>query len=103
MKQSQLDAIAELSYILKPDIKIYCILRSVSHSGMSRVIDLAIVENRNIRRIGSLAAKAMNNKYEHNGQGIKIRGCGMDMGFNLVHNLGCAIFNDGNSFQLEWL
>lgn len=50
---------------------------------------------RRVRNIGWLAAKAMNDRFDHDANGIKIGGCGMDMGFALVYNLGCTLWPKG--------
>jgi hypothetical protein len=41
-----------------------------------------------------LAARAMNDRIADNG-GIIIGGCGMDMGFALVYNLGSTLWPNG--------
>lgn len=48
-----------------------------------------------VRSIGWMAAKAMGDKFDRDQQGIKIGGCGMDMGFALVYNLGRTLFPKG--------
>lgn len=81
---------------LKPGDKVYCILRTVSRSGMSRVIDLkAISPEGRILSIGYNAAAAIGYTYDRQREGIKIGGCGMDMGFSLVYSLGYALWPNG--------
>ncbi len=84
---------------LNPGDTVYCILRSVSRSGMSRVIQLLAFDKSDSRQpdrhIGYLAAKAMNDRYDRDREGIKIGGCGMDMGFALVSNLSATLFREG--------
>lgn len=48
-----------------------------------------------IRSIGWLAAKAMDDKFDRDRYGIKVGGCGMDMGFHLVYNLGATLWPKG--------
>jgi hypothetical protein len=48
-----------------------------------------------IRSIGWLAARAMGDTYDRDKSGIKIGGCGMDMGFALVYNLGSTLWPKG--------
>jgi hypothetical protein len=48
-----------------------------------------------LRSIGYTAAKAMEDSWDSDRQGIKASGCGMDMGFNLVYNLGRALYPKG--------
>jgi hypothetical protein len=35
--------------------------------------------------------------------GIRVGGCGMDMGFHLVYTLSRALFDDGYYVKHEWL
>lgn len=59
---------------------------------------LYVVETRmvpSLRSIGWLAAKAMGDTFDSDRQGIKANGCGMDMGFALVYNLGRTLWPNG--------
>jgi hypothetical protein len=68
-----------------------------------------------IRSIGWLAARAMGDRYDRDRQGIKIGGCGMDMGFSLVYDLGRTLYprgfkvngrgrkDGGYALKQEWL
>lgn len=85
-------AILDLRDILKPGMTIYTTLRHVSRSGMQRVIDLHIIEDNEPRWIGYTVARATERRYDDRKQGLVIGGCGMDMGFHVVHNLGYALF-----------
>ena len=85
---------AELLKMLQPGSEIYTVLKHVSVSGMSREIQLLATENGHIRNISHLAAQVMGDKIG-NHDGIKKSGCGMDMGFALVYNLGRCLFPDG--------
>jgi hypothetical protein len=116
------EAKKNLREIVKPGSRVYCILRRVSSSGMSRTIDLVVVEaehttiyptdpatgradytakgkrkltGHRVRSIGWLAAKAMERTYDRDINGIKIGGCGMDMGFSLVYDLGYTLYPKG--------
>ncbi|AFU86493.1 hypothetical protein D869_gp090 [Caulobacter phage CcrRogue] len=48
-----------------------------------------------VRSIGWLAAKAMGDTFDADRQGIKVGGCGMDMGFHLVYSLGRTLWPNG--------
>jgi hypothetical protein len=84
----------ELLQRIAPRQKIYCNLLSVSASGMSRRIDLLIVENGEIKNISFAASIVTGRKHSDKG-GIVCNGCGMDMGFDLVYSLGSALWRDG--------
>lgn len=120
-KSEREESIRQLRKLLRPGMTVYTILRHRSASGMSRVIDLVIPvkDYRNeypknadgttdydakprkvykgltMRAIGWNAARAMNDTWDHNREGIKVGGCGMDMGFHLVYNLGSTLWPKG--------
>ena len=75
---------------LKPGDTVKTILRHVSRSGMSRSISLV----KNDRDLSYFAAVVMGDNIDQNHGGIKIGGCGMDMGFALVYNLSSNLFRD---------
>lgn len=85
----------ELRKLLKPGMTVYTVLRHRSSSGMSRVIDLFVVQKGQPVRISYDAAKVMDRTYDGERNGIKIGGCGMDMGFALVYNLGRKLYPNG--------
>lgn len=90
----QQEAVADLRKILKPGDTVHCLLRSVSRSGMSRVIDLVLYEKDGPRNIGYLAARAVDMPFDRDRGGVKVGGCGMDMGFHLVYELSYRLFQD---------
>jgi hypothetical protein len=85
----------ELRALLKPGATVHTILRHCSASGMTRRISLAIVNARHeVQVIDHLAAVALGDKLHDDG-GIVVGGCGMDMGFHLVYNLGARLWPNG--------
>lgn len=103
----QLEAIKNLrDFGVKPGTTIYTHLETVSRSGMSRRISVFIVAKSRyskpkgkpyIQGISQLVAQAIGNTYDRNYQAVKIDGCGMDMGFAIVYNLGLAMWPKGTS------
>ena len=85
---------AELRTLLAPGAKVYCILRSVSSSGMSRAISLYVKSEGDMRNIDSLSAGALGYKLSKK-EGLLVSGCGMDMGFLLVYSLGSTLWPAG--------
>lgn len=94
-KKEQTAAQDRLRTWLKPGDTVHCILRSVSRSGMSRVIDLVKITPGGTSALGYNAALAMDYRFDSDRQGIKISGCGMDMGFELVYQLGHCLWPTG--------
>lgn len=85
---------AELLKLVKPGTAVYTILRHCSASGMQRRISLAVVHDGQIRVIDALVADLTGNKAHRDG-GIVANGCGMDMGYHLVHSLGYHLWPAG--------
>jgi hypothetical protein len=95
-KQAERDeAIAYLLKILRPGTEVATITRHTSRSGMMRHISLSIVHDNRLQDITWHAAHAMGDTRAADG-GIKTPGCGMDMGFHLVYNLGRTLWPNGN-------
>ena len=83
----------ELRKLLKPRTTVYTILNHCSASGMSRSISLAIGQkDGSIRKLDYLVATAKGVHIDEKHGGLKVGGCGMDMGFHLVYNLGRLAF-----------
>lgn len=90
------EAIDTLRATLKPGDTVYTILRHVSRSGMQRVISLAIArDGGGIEEIDFNAARAIDCRLDLNRGGLVVGGCGMDMGFHLVYELGRVLWPDG--------
>jgi hypothetical protein len=94
-KAEQEESRDHLRAMLKPGLEILCVLRHCSKSGMQRVIDLKVIVDGEIRGIGWSAAIAMGDRFDRNREGIVVGGCGMDMGFHLVYNLGATLWPKG--------
>jgi hypothetical protein len=84
----------KLRDILKPGETVYTILRHVGKSGMSRKLDMVIVEDGRVRSISNLASTACGFRQDDNGA-IKVGGCGFDAGFQCVYSLGMAMWPAG--------
>ena len=89
------EARATLRTMLKPGATIHTKLNHVSRSGMMRVIDLFVIEEGELRRITWLACRATATTYNEKHEGMRMDGCGMDMGFAAVYNLGRTLWPDG--------
>lgn len=94
--QEKQEAIERLREWLKPGDTVYTILRNVSRSGMRREISMVQVEQvtgSTVRHLDYSAALAMGDRVGK--AGIIVSGCGMDMGFALVYNLGRVLWPAG--------
>ena len=109
-QQSERDEyIAKLRETLKPGDTLYTVIRSVSRSGMSRVIDVYHFTTGDDGKLSKSwlsywIAKATGESFQDgNGgkpEGIRISGCGMDMGFAIVYRLGEVLYPDGFGEEL---
>lgn len=95
-KQEQIEAIASLHARLKPGSKVYTKVTHVAKSGMSRSIQAFYVDsNGDICEITWLAAMALDLRLDHKNGGVKMGGCGMNMCFALVYELGSVMWPHG--------
>ena len=82
--------------ILKPGDVVHCILRHVSRSGMSREISFRTVD-RDITYLFALVGDYRRGKSD----GLKVTGCGMDMGFAVVYDVSRRLYPDGFGIKGE--
>lgn len=96
IKQRERDeSLAEMREHFKPGQTVYTILRHVSSSGMSREISvITINEAGEIRQWDRHVSRVLGYPLAKR-EGLRVGGCGMDMGFALVYNLGAALWPDG--------
>lgn len=76
-----------ISLLSETDI-IYTVLRSVSKSGLSRSISFYVVDNnKEIVNINYYIKTLLGYKFNKTRDGLIVKGCGMDMGYHVVHTL----------------
>lgn len=74
-------------------LTVYHSVTHVSRSGMSRSIKFYIIRDGQPLSIDYLMAASGTGSLDNKNGGIKVHGCGMDMGFNSVYNLSWHLFN----------
>ena len=89
------EALTHLRKEIGPGQTIYTVLRSVSSSGMTRHIDVYAIEDNRPRFITGYVAAAAGYRHDTKRGGLVATGCGMDMGFDVVYNLGRSLWPDG--------
>jgi hypothetical protein len=101
------EAIKTLKENIKKGDVIYTQLNHISQSGMMRHIQLRQIKNNYPLDWSRLVAVALDWKEAKNKfgsyNGIKVGGCGMDMGFHLVYTLSRVLYNDGYAIKHNWL
>lgn len=96
------EAIEQLRQFFKPGDTLYCIIRSVARSGMSRRMDYFAMVDNELRWITPFMVRAGIPDESWNSwrkrsdyDGARIDGCGMDMCFESAYRLGCALWPKG--------
>lgn len=89
-------ALRRLHSILKPGDTVHCALRHVSSSGMSRRISFFKLADGSAHMLdGYIIELGIGDRPRGNADGVLVGGCGMDMGFHVVYNLGAAMWPNG--------
>ena len=90
------EAIENLRERIVPGTTVYTVLRNCSRSGMTRAIDCYLVsEDGDHEWISRLVAKALDISFSERYEAVSVGGCGMDMGYHIVHELGATLYPDG--------
>lgn len=102
---------ARLLEWIKPGDTVYTILENVSRSGMQRQIRVILPNidkdsgkvyfthpNYAVATVLDRSQAKMGN-----GDGVICKGCGMDMGLDLVYQLSHVLFGDGYKLNHQWL
>lgn len=93
--ESRQESLAWLRANIKPGETLYTVLRHVSRSGMSRRIDVYAMRPDGLLYLSGHAEAVGIGKRHPSGQGLRVDGCGMDMGFAIVYELSHALWPDG--------
>ena len=94
-KAERRESIDTLKTLLKPGSTVYTSLRHVSASGMTRWIDVYVADTGTVRNITGYVCDIADMTYCMRRNSLKIGGCGMDMGFQVVYLLGCSLWPAG--------
>lgn len=102
--------------IIKPGTTVYTVLRHVSNSGMQRRIDVFVIDENRISCISGFVSGLTHYQLHASKPGLVANGCGMDMGYAIVHALGNALWptphgtrngepdsSGGYALRHEWL
>lgn len=90
-KQEVSESLEHLRKWAPPGTTVYTVLRRVSRSGMSRLIDLYVIRANKPVWLSFSAARVLGYPQDHRSGALKVGGCGMDMGFHLVNSLSYKI------------
>lgn len=85
-------AIKQLRELFPIGSTVRTVLRHVSRSGMSRAISIIGPDDDDV---SYLVVRATGDRFDSRYGGIKVGGCGMDMGYHLVYGLARTLYRDG--------
>ena len=95
------EALADLREIFPVGTEVRTILRHASRSGMTRAIS---VISPGLRDVSYLVSRVTGFKMDPKHEGLKVGGCGMDMGYHVVYSLSRALYRDaGYALRHRWL
>tara|TARA_R110002050_G_scaffold187774_1_gene322151 strand:- start:548 stop:868 length:321 start_codon:yes stop_codon:yes gene_type:complete len=83
----------------------YTKLIHCSQSGMTRIIQVINIKKNEPFYNAYKISQLLDYKHaEKNGDmGVKVGGCGMDMGFHLIYNLSSVLYKDGYAIKQRWI
>ena len=88
------EARANLRKWIKPGDTVHTLLEHVSRSGMSRTIRVVLLKDGEALHPNYAVSTLLGYPCAKRGNGFNVGGCGMDMGFHVVHSLGYALFGE---------
>ncbi len=80
---------------LPPGTTVYTVLRHVSRSGMMRRVSLYVILDGAPQWLDGYASRVTGIPLDKKGDGLRIGGCGTDVGFEAVYNLSRALYSKG--------
>ena len=92
----------ELRALLPEGSRVYCVLRHVSESGMTRHIDFYAIKGDRPVWLSSQIAFLCGYRTAKT-RGLIVRGCGMDIGFSVVCNLAYVLYKSESALKHDWI
>jgi hypothetical protein len=96
------EALEELRRLCPPGATIYTVTRHVSRTGMTRCISAFVIYDNDLYLLDWLIDDAGILRMSDKHGGLIVRGCGMDMGYQLVRVLGRSLHPNGGSSYALW-
>ena len=82
--------------------RVFLVLRHRSRNGMSREIGVVVFRDGHALHPNGNVAETLGLRVGKR-DGVLVRGCGMDMGFDLVRRLSSALYDESQALTHEWL
>lgn len=99
----QVKALQFLRRFLRKGTTVYTVLRHVSSSGTSRLIDLYVVKQNEPIRLTWSASVMLEWTYSRKREALRVNGCGTDVGFEAVYTLADIVLGNANALRQRWL
>lgn len=101
---SMIYAESRLDELLNSHQEIFCIIRHVSQSGMTRHISFFIIDNRDNKPLflDNLISDYLDYRPNKTYTGLVVNGCGMDMAFSVVHHLQEQMKHSKNTTFIDY-
>jgi hypothetical protein len=100
LKADRHASISRLQQHLKPGDVVHTVLRNTSRSSMTRAISLIKLQDGEPLYLSYHVAQALGRKGV---DAIVCCGFGLDLGFDLVYQLGQVLYQDGYALKHRWL
>ena len=97
------EAIEKLREVINPNDTLWTQVHHVTKSGMTRYIGVRLLKDNYPYNYTFHVAKALGWKLSDKHEGVKVGGCGMDMGFHLIYSLSHVLYGDGYAIKQSWL
>ena len=94
------DAKDRLLSLLDPGSTVHVVIRSISHSGMSRTMDFFVIRDNELVYLSGYLSTLLKMRRATN-NALRVTGCGMDMAFAVVSDLSRVLFNDPYALKHE--
>jgi predicted hydrolase (HD superfamily) len=105
-KQMKIDRMIEaednLNIMLDRHQTIYCIIRHVARSGMTRHISFFIIKDNEPWFLDGKISDYLDYKRNKDYSGLVVHGCGMDMAFSVVHHLQEQMKHSKNTTYIDY-
>jgi hypothetical protein len=97
------EAIDQLRKYMTPGSTVLTILRKVSTSGMTRWIDVHVIVNNQPLRFTWTVAIALELPYDKKQEALKIKGCGLNVDFDVTYRIAQLLHAKGDALNHQWL
>lgn len=99
----QKESLTVLKKILVPNDTIYGVVRKVSSSGLSRIVEFYAIKQDKPILISYHIANVLEFVYNRKKNGVVIKGCGMDMCWDTVCRVSWQLFGSESKLKTGYL